>query len=152
MGRPPVPTKLKLLRGNPGKRKLNTKEPQPPAVMPTCPRWLSREAKREWRRVCKELFQLGLLTRVDRAALAGYCEAWGMVREAEEILQDEGLTFTTESGYIQQRPEVSILHKSLQVMRAFLSDFGMSPAARSKVKAADPAEVDPFEDFLRGKA
>ena len=43
-GRKPKPTALKKLEGNPGKRKLNTKEPVPGKGMPDCPKWLLPEA------------------------------------------------------------------------------------------------------------
>ncbi|MGF0034338.1 hypothetical protein ACQRBN_15455 [Bariatricus sp. SGI.154] len=36
-GRKPKPTAVKKLEGNPGKRKLNTKEPVPEKGMPICP-------------------------------------------------------------------------------------------------------------------
>ena len=39
-GRKPKPTALKKLEGNPGKRKLNMKEPMPEKGMPDCPKWL----------------------------------------------------------------------------------------------------------------
>jgi len=46
--RKPKPTALKKLEGNPGKRKLNTKEPMPGKGMPDCPKWLLPEAKMEY--------------------------------------------------------------------------------------------------------
>ena len=46
-GRKPKPTALKKLEGNPGKRKLNTKEPIPAKGMLNCPEWLLPEAKSE---------------------------------------------------------------------------------------------------------
>ena len=54
-GRKPKPTAPKKLEGNPGKRKLNTKEPVPEKGMPDCPKWLLPEAKEEWRRLCQKL-------------------------------------------------------------------------------------------------
>ena len=39
-GRKPKPTAVKKLEGNPGKRKLNKKEPVPAKGMPECPDWL----------------------------------------------------------------------------------------------------------------
>lgn len=45
-GRKPKPTALKKLEGNPGKRKLNTKEPIPAKGMPNCPEWLLPEARK----------------------------------------------------------------------------------------------------------
>ena len=67
-GPPPTPTNLKMLRGNPGKRKLNTNEPDPPPAIPSCPSHLDKVAKREWRRISKELFEMGIISKLDRAA------------------------------------------------------------------------------------
>ena len=83
-GRPPKPTHLKVLEGNPGKRALNKDEPKPQAKIPSCPSHLDKEAKAEWRRISKELLQLNLLTAIDRAALAAYCMAWSRWVYAEE--------------------------------------------------------------------
>lgn len=48
-GGKPKPTALKKLEGNPGKRKMNTKEPMPEKGMPECPKWLLPEAtKGKW--------------------------------------------------------------------------------------------------------
>lgn len=69
-GPAPKPTALKRLQGNPGKRALNESEPRPAATLPRCPSHLQGEARAEWRRVARALHESGLLTQVDRAALA----------------------------------------------------------------------------------
>ena len=74
-GRKPKPTAVKVLEGNPGKRSLNTAEPKPEKKAPRCPSWLEDEAKKEWKRMSKQLEQLGILTEIDMAAFAGYCQA-----------------------------------------------------------------------------
>ena len=61
-GRKPKSTALKKLEGNPGKRKLNMKEPVPAKGMPDCPKWLLPEAKEEWKRLCQKLSDMGVLT------------------------------------------------------------------------------------------
>ena len=71
-GRKPTPTAIKELEGNPGKRKLNDKEPKPEKKAPSCPKWLEPEAKKEWRRLAKKMELMGVLTEVDMAAFAGY--------------------------------------------------------------------------------
>ena len=81
-GRKPTPTALKLLEGNPGKRKLNDKEPKPEKKAPSCPKWLETEAKKEWRRLAKKMELMGVLTEVDMAAFAGYCQAYARWKEA----------------------------------------------------------------------
>ena len=81
-GRKPKPTAVKKLEGNPGKRKLNTKEPNPGKGMPDCPAWLLPEAKTEWIRLSEKLNQMGVLTENDRSAFAAYCQSYGGIREA----------------------------------------------------------------------
>ena len=65
-GRKPKPTAVKQLEGNPGKRQLNANEPKPAARAPSCPKWLEDDAKKEWRRLAKQMEQLGILTEVDK--------------------------------------------------------------------------------------
>jgi P27 family predicted phage terminase small subunit len=104
------------------------------------------EAKREWSRIVPELERLGLLTLVDRGALAAYCQAYGRAVQAEKTLLKEGLNFTTPNGYIQQRPEVAIAQKSWQAVRAFAAEFGLTPSARSRLSVQKPE--DEAEDDL----
>lgn len=152
-GRKPKPTHLKLLQGNPGKRALNQREPRPRAAIPPCPRHLSKEARREWRRVSRELLALGLLTHVDRAVLAMYCQAWGKWVMAEEKLAELGAqwTFETERGYVGVSPWVSIANAAAAEVRRLAVEFGMTPSSRSRTTATQEEEADPYEEFLRGR-
>ena len=81
-GRKPKPTAVKLLEGNPGKRGLNAGEPKPEKKAPRCPAWLEAEAKKEWKRMAKQMERLGILTEIDMAAFAGYCQAYARWKEA----------------------------------------------------------------------
>lgn len=138
----PQPTALRIIKGNPSKRPLNRNEPKPRPIAPSRPEWLLPEAKREWSRIMPELERLGLLTIIDRAALAGYCQEWARYVEAERALIQEGTTFTTPSGYIQQRPEVAIAKKSLQLVRAFCAEFGLTPSSRSRMSVREVPDDD----------
>ena len=150
-GRKPKPTALKVLGGNPGKRPLNEKEPQPEKKAPRCPSWLEPEAKKEWRRMAKTLENIGVLTQVDKAAFAGYCQAYARWKEAEEFLSKHGTIFKTPSGYIQQVPQVAIARNYLQIMKDFCSEFGLTPAARTRIKVDQEAvsSDDPMDALLR---
>ena len=88
-GRRPKPTALKALQGNPGKRPLNRHEPQP-GGLPKCPKHLDGQARKEWKRISRELIACGLLTEVDRAALAAYCVAWSRWIDAEANVRKFG--------------------------------------------------------------
>jgi P27 family predicted phage terminase small subunit len=137
-GRPPTPTILKLLAGNPGKRKLNRAEPKPPSTLTPCPPALSADARREWRRVSTVLHGLGLLTAIDRAALAAYCQAWARWLEAERQLTTAGAILTSPNGYPMPSPYLKIARDAVQQMRAFLTEFGMTPASRARLQVTPP--------------
>jgi P27 family predicted phage terminase small subunit len=148
-GRKPVPTKLKLLSGNPGKRPLNEHEPEPERKLPRPPAHLSPAAKREWRRVGRLLLTLGLVSDLDRGALAAYCQAWGRWVEAEESLKRYGVVVKSPSGFPMQSPFLAIANKAMEQMRQFLGEFGMTPASRTRVHADPPAAPDPLDELRR---
>jgi P27 family predicted phage terminase small subunit len=147
-GRKPVPTALKLLRGNPGRRPIEADlEPQPEPVLPTCPRQLGTVAKREWRRIAPELHKLGLLTRIDRAALAAYCATYQQFIEAEVAIR-------TAAPDCDVRSVMRIQAAALTLMHRYLVEFGMTPASRSRVRVADiaaAAKVPEDEAFLANR-
>lgn len=148
-GRPRIPTKLHILHGNPGKRPLNDREPEPPAAIPDLPSILTGEALLEWHRITKELIELKILTRVDRAALAAYCAAWGRWVEAEEHLKLEPMVFKAPSGYPVLSPWWSVANKAMDQMKAFLTEFGLSPASRTRIKGSARPDDDKAEGAKR---
>ena len=140
-GRPPKPTAIKVLEGNPGKRPLNKNEPKPKPIAPKCPSWLEPDAKKEWKRLSKELEAMGLLTQVDMAVFAGYCQAYARWKEAEEFISKHGSILKTSSGYIQQIPQVSIAQQNLKQIRGFCSELGLTPSARSRLNISNTGNV-----------
>lgn len=149
-GRPPKPTALKLLQGNPGKRPLNDAEPTFPIDEVIAPTWLNAAAKREWRRLLPSLREQGLFTVADVAEFAGYCQSYAEVGELTRFLRKNGRTFTTSTGYTGPVPEVAMRERALARMHLFGASFGLSPSARTRIKAQPKPEVDPFEVFLTG--
>lgn len=151
-GRKPTPTAIKLLEGNPGKRKLNEREPTPDKKAPSCPKWLEPEGKKEWRRLAKQMERLGILTEVDMAAFAGYCQAYARWKEAEEFITQHGTIVRTPSGYWQQVPQVSIAQTYLKIMNRFAEQFGLTPASRSRIisDTSNTGAEDEMEALLGG--
>lgn len=141
-GRKPKPTAIRRREGNRGKRAWNHDEPVPPDLIPDCPEHLSDIAAAEWDRVAESLHAMGVLSAIDRAALAAYCQAWGRWVEAEARMAETPLLIRTPSGYPQQSPWLSIANKQLEVMARFMAELGMTPASRSRVNlGADPRMV-----------
>ena len=145
-GRKPKPTALKELEGNPGKRQLNINEPKPLAKAPSCPKWLDPEAKKEWKRLSKKMEQIGILTEIDMAAFAGYCQAYARWKAAEEFISKHGAIVKTPSGYWQQVPQVSIAQQYMKAMQKFAEQFGLTPAARSRI-VADNTKTEYIDDM-----
>lgn len=134
-GPAPKPTALKKLQGNPGKRALPVNEPQPPTTKaPAAPRYLSDDAKREWRRVAPTLQGVGLLTDVDHDALAMYCERFAEWKTAWGKVLEEGAVITTTAGNLIQNPRLSIANRAAKEALALAREFGMTPAARTRIQ------------------
>lgn len=149
-GRKPKPTAIKKLEGNPGKRTLNSKEPKPKASIPSCPSHIKGAARLEWNRIVKELHALGILTQVDRAALASYCGAYGHWVDAEKHLAEEDAVIITDKGNMVQNPYMQIAKRSMDQMVKFAAEFGMTPSSRSRVKVEQPSEEEELEKMLFG--
>lgn len=160
-GPKPLPTNVHLLRGNASKKPLGSlldDVVRPPVEAPECPAHIEGEARVEWERIVPHLLALGLLSQIDRAALTGYCDAWGeyveatrcihtlrahlgtAFREMPESVQGwfAGHVAKTPSGYEQISIPIQHRNKSLEQLRAFLALFGLSPADRSRVTQSDP--------------
>src|SRR4051812_13319596 len=80
-GRKPIPATVHAIRGNPSKKSAaelaaGGAQLKPESKAPTCPDFLSADAKLEWKRIIDDLVTLGVVTMLDRAALAVYCQAW----------------------------------------------------------------------------
>ena len=141
-GPPPTPTHLRLLQGNPGKRALNKNEAHPTAGIPPCPRHLDTVARKEWRTISKQLVELGLLSTIDKAALAGYCVAWAEWIEAVDRLGREGKVFKRANGNPLLSPWWTIANEANKTMYRYLTEFGLTPAARSRIHAAPPKKPE----------
>jgi len=142
-GRKPKPTILRRAEGNLGKRGYNHAEPEPPEGCPDCPGHLSDVAQEEWHRLAPGLHGMGVLTVIDRAALAAYCQSYGRWVEAEEKLRDTPALIKTPSGYVQQNPWLSVSNKQLELMGRYMAELGMTPASRSRVAAFAEPSQDP---------
>lgn len=132
----PMPSALRLLRGD---MPQNSDEPCPEVAIPTCPQHLDEAARTEWERISAELAALGVLTRIDRAALAGYCQAWSRWERAERLVHDMGEVVKSPNGFPVANPYLAIANKALKQIKEFAVEFGLTPSSRTRVKAKPPA-------------
>ena len=149
-GRRPKPTRMKALTGNPGKRPLNKHEPRPDPVVPDCPPELGPAAQREWARLIGELSSLNMVTKLDRAALATYCGAYALWAEATEAIQKFGAMVKSPTGYPMQSPYISIANRQAEIMMRIASEFGFTPASRSRL-SVPPQDQLPLFDAIKNE-
>jgi P27 family predicted phage terminase small subunit len=97
---------------------------------------LSEDAQREWNRISPLLIEMGVLSSVDVTALAGYCECFASWTSATKMVRKVGAVLKSPSGLPIVSPYVAIAAKSLDQMRKFLVEFGMTPSSRSRIAAS----------------
>ena len=86
---------------------------------------------------------MGVITMADRKALTAYCRACSRWREAEEFIQKHGSVHVIKSDdgkprYLQQVPQVAIANRLLLIMNRYQQEFGLTPAARSRIQVDRP--------------
>jgi P27 family predicted phage terminase small subunit len=160
-GRRALPATVHLLRGNPSKKSaadLADAAAAAPAALtikaPTCPEFLTPDAKTEWKRIVDDLVVLGLVTKIDRAELAVYCQAWGdwkVARKKIAQLQDNGFVEATPSGYKQISAWMQVANRAEDRMRTAGASFGLNPSARSRLDVRAP-QGDLFPNDQKDKA
>ncbi|HHS9576511.1 TPA: phage terminase small subunit P27 family [Raoultella planticola] len=160
-GPPKTPTHLALVKGNPSKRPINKNEPKPPSGVPPIPKHFDKQGKYWFKRIGDELNAVGVLTTLDAKALELLIEAYVEYRHHCDTLDREGYTYAVyseddsdeggerEIRMIKPHPAAVMKADAWKRIRAMLSEFGMTPASRSKVGVQGPAEADPLEEFLK---
>lgn len=154
MANRPKPTRIKQLEGNPGKRSLNKKEPQPANKEPECPSFLTKYARIEFKRVCFELREMGILHSADTGVIACLAEAWADWRKAREEIAKKG-RWTEEKAmsgaiYYAHYPWMTLEKKAKADILKFSVELGLSPSARSRIQITEKAQVDEMEKYLSG--
>ena len=150
--RGPIPksNEQEILEGNPSKRPLRKELPKSRPGSTTYPSWLSPAAKTEWKRLTPELARMGLLTKLDRNVLAGYCAAFALWQETQEVLSKQGTVYVSTKGKLETRPEVDIAKTTGEIMNSFARELGLTPSSRVRMELPkENEEVDPMEEFLR---
>ncbi len=158
-GPAPKPDVLKS-KVNRSKRGANLADDiRPDVATPECPDWLCVTAKNEWVRVVPHLQKCGLLSHLDMAALALYCQAYGryvelengMTARVEKLQKTERLEYveavrrafidTTPNGYNQISALASTIRNLKEEVLRYLAQFGMSPSSRTRVVVSNQPDL-----------
>ena len=147
--------------------------PELPVGTPVPPKELTGDALAEWQRMVARLEQMGILSVVDDAALyqaarlfaetEADAERQSEVAASVEILE-ANLNDLDGDGKVACFQEISKMRQleasygtkirqGRMAMRQFLVEFGLTPAARSRVKApSSKPKVDPLAVRFLGRA
>ena len=122
--------------------------------LPDCPRHLRGRARYAWALWSQELEVMGLDRRPDAMMLEGACIAYETMARAHEKLSKEGEIINSPVldkdtgeviGMIQKRNLWnSIRERSQLILKAFCSEFGLSPVSRERltIEKKDLGEQD----------
>lgn len=140
-GPAPTPAKLKLLRGNPGRRPIP--EVPEPSGFPLRPDGMSEAAQALWERVIRDYEATGVLTGVDADALRVYCEAVVRYEHAAQLLEESGpLVRGVRQGDLVKNPLHQVVRDNADLIRAFARELGFTPAARSSLVDIKQKPID----------
>ena len=150
-GKTPTPTTLKILRGNPGRRRLNSDEPSSPLLkrMPPAPGFLDDEGRRVWSAEGRRFIKAGLLTALDLTMFGTWC-IWYSKRDlASRAVNQSGIVVRANGvGNPYISPYMSVISMCSKAMHQIEIEFGLSPASRTKVKSLNPAQRSLFDALL----
>lgn len=144
-GRPPKPSALKLLQGNAGKRATNRQEPDAAYLEDlTPPAHLSEGAAAVWTELAAPLRAARVLTELDTVALEFTCNAIATYRQATAAADGKPLAKSPETGAVALSPWMIVQSMAFKQASKMLTDFGMTPAARSRVMIQPQGDL--FDD------
>lgn len=149
-GRKPTPVELKLVRGNPGKRKIPS-APKYQTLTGHAPDELPPRGKALWRRVVKHLAPIGLAQATDREALLVLCDLWATYCEAMDLVRKHGTLVKTRSknddrAGLTINPAWRIARDAARQMESLWASFGLTPSDRARLTSGGGGGPD--EDDL----
>ena len=156
MGKPKKPIDMQKAHLTLGEKQNRRQEEESVVTgnnqLKTPPKWLINDtAKKEWRRIVKELNKIDIVGNLDYANLGGYCNAYANYIKATEILKDQTyyIDRETRTGVIVvKNPMVDIQTNYAAEMRKFAALCGLT--IDSRLKAA-VTKTEKTEDMIQQK-
>jgi P27 family predicted phage terminase small subunit len=152
-GRPPIPSRIKALKGTLRADRRNLREPQPQAGAPTMPSTLPNAARPAWRWLARLLAAMRVLTKADGPVLVLASCRYADYTRLRDIVERAGETYTSTTaagGQLQrQRPEVTLRDVAWRDLMQALQQLGLTPSARQRVSVTTSQNQEmELETFL----
>lgn len=149
------PDHLKVIQGTARADRANEAAPKPQSGVPQPPSELTDEGLAAWDALVEVLEPMGVLTVADGFALARGAEVYGEILRYQRAIKDAGSpTYDATGGsgatLIRAHPAVAMLADADRRFRAWLGEFGLTPASRSKVNVngEDEAAAKPAARYF----
>ena len=149
----PVPTALKLITGNAGKRAINKLEPKKVNADLRVPSHLDPIAKTMWKKLAKTLDELGVLSQTDLSSLEQCCETYARIRYLRKEIKKLGGTAyesVKDGGEVLWKayPQVAQLERAESNHKMYLTEIGLTPSSRTKIQVNEKKdENDPLDRY-----
>jgi P27 family predicted phage terminase small subunit len=164
-GPAPTPTPILAIRGS-WRAKTRLGEPKPPRGKPTCPKSFTAEQRKVWKKLCAVLDAMNVLTHADGHQLERYCTYLVRWRDCEAFLARHGISYPIKSDdptyYVArvpntktavvgfaEHPQLRESHRLDAALKQIEAQFGLTPAARSRLHADQPQPVSSLSEFAR---
>lgn len=105
---------------------------EPLTKEPAAPKWMTADARAEWKRIMPRLIADRIITKADLTGVENYCVATGRVREIERLFAAGGLDKTL----------FGMQNRAMQTARQLAAEYGLSPVSRTRVGAAGTDDDD----------
>ena len=112
---------------------------------------LADEAKAYIKDVLFMLEQNGIMEDVDEAAIQMLAYNYSTFIKASKIIEEQGLTVTSDRGNIAEHPAVKIARDAQTSALRVMSEFGLTAKSRSKLPKLNnlDSEESPLESFIK---
>lgn len=127
-GPPSQSPDLKIARGLPGKRPVDTDTPELEALAVAPPKDLKGLARAEWIRLAADLVNAGVLSKGDMGAFKEYCELYADIDRLKKLIRRVRIEIAQEKGYN------NLLIKTRAQYLLAASKLGLTPTTRHAVK------------------
>ena len=114
---------------------------------------LEPEALEYIQEVLQMLEEKGIIEDVDDAAIKMLAYNYSTFIKANKIIEDEGLTVTSDRGNVSEHPAVKIARDAQTQAMKVMAEFGLTAKARCKLPKLNNKEDDdsPLETFIKSK-
>ena len=136
MGRKPLPTNLKVVKGTARKNRINKNEPKPKVKIGDPPEYLKGYALEFWNKFVEDMEDSGIITGLDEPALELLCKQyhrWRILEEKLEDYEEQGFTDVTSNGNVVQHALAGMANAASKRLQSLLSEFGITPSSRSNI-------------------